>query len=102
MTMINTDDIQAKVLVLGNQRVILGADFAAFYGVENKRVNEAVKNNLDKFPARYIPVLTPQDLADLQSEISITKRETGQNSRPTQGLQREKTAACWLPSSRAL
>ena len=73
MTMISTDDIQTKILVLGDQRVILDADVAAIYGVETKRVNEAVKNNPDKFPAGYILELTPQNLADLRSKMSTTK-----------------------------
>lgn len=73
MTMINIDEIQAKVLVLGDQRVILDADVAAIYGVETKRVNEAVKNNPDKFPAGYILELTSQDLAVLRSKISTAK-----------------------------
>ena len=39
---------------LRGQSVLLDADVAEIYGVETKRINEAVKNNPDKFPAGYI------------------------------------------------
>lgn len=35
------------------QKVLLDRDVAMLYGVETKRVNEAVKNNPDKFSERY-------------------------------------------------
>lgn len=43
-------EVQQKILFLRNQEVILDADVAELYGVETKRINEAVKNNTDKFP----------------------------------------------------
>ena len=41
--------------------VILDADIADLYGVETKRVNEAVKNNPDKFPSTYMFRLTREE-----------------------------------------
>ena len=32
---------------------MLDSDLAKLYGVETKRINEAVKNNIEKFPERY-------------------------------------------------
>ena len=49
------------------------ADVAALYGVETKRVNEAVRNNPDKFPPHYMFVLTKEELQELQSKNSTTK-----------------------------
>ena len=37
--------IKDKIIVLQNQQVILDSDVAEIYGVETKRINEAVKNN---------------------------------------------------------
>ena len=48
------EQVRDKVLTIRNQQVILDADVAALYGVETKRVNEAVRNNLDKFPEGYV------------------------------------------------
>ena len=36
------------------EKVLIDRDVAKLYGVENKRINEAVKNNRDKFPNGYM------------------------------------------------
>lgn len=73
MTILNPDDIQAKIIVMREQRVILDSDVAVIYDVETKRVNEAVRNNPDKFPAGYIMELTEDELAALRSKFSTAK-----------------------------
>lgn len=47
--------------VVRGKQVILDSDIALLYGVETKRVNEAVKNNPIKFPERYTFVLTEEE-----------------------------------------
>lgn len=47
-------DVEAKMITLRNQPVLIDADVAVLYGVETKRVNEAVKNNPQKFPLGYL------------------------------------------------
>jgi hypothetical protein len=42
------------VLQVRGQQVLLDRDVAALYGVETRVVNQAVKNNPDKFPAGYV------------------------------------------------
>lgn len=48
------DKIEEKVIELRGEKVILDSDVAELYGVETKRINEAVKNNSDRFPDGYI------------------------------------------------
>ena len=43
-------EVHNSVVLIRERPVIADADVAALYGVETKRVNEAVKNNPDKFP----------------------------------------------------
>lgn len=45
--------IAPKLIVVRDQPVLLDRDVAAIYGVETKRVNEAVRRNIDKFPPSY-------------------------------------------------
>ena len=52
--------------------VIADADVAALYGVETKRVNEAVRNNPDKFPSSYSFELNVRELRGLRTKISST------------------------------
>ena len=54
---VNFKDVEKALLEIRGQKVILDSDVARLYGVETKRVNEAVKNNPDKFPDGYIITL---------------------------------------------
>ena len=47
-------NVEEKIITLRNQQVILDCDVAELYGVETKRINEAVGNNPEKFPEGYI------------------------------------------------
>ena len=44
--------VQSRMLTIRNQQVLLDRDVAALYGVETKALNQAVKRNAEKFPAR--------------------------------------------------
>lgn len=46
--------VENKIIKLREHHVILDTDVAELYGVETKRINEAVKNNPDKFPIGYL------------------------------------------------
>ena len=46
--------IEDKIIELRNQKVILDYHVATLYKVQTMRVNEAVKNNPDKFPEGYV------------------------------------------------
>lgn len=63
-------NVQSKVLTLRDKNVILDADVATLYGVETRRINEAVKNNPDKFPSDYIFRLSTKEMFSLRSKIS--------------------------------
>ncbi len=55
-------------------QVILDVDVAALYGVETKRINEAVRNNKDKFPRSYLFELNHSELQGLRSKFSTANR----------------------------
>lgn len=54
MQVIKQDQVQEKIIRIRNQKVIVDADVAELYGAETKRINEAVKNNPEKFPKGYL------------------------------------------------
>jgi len=56
------------------ERVLLDSDVARIYGVDTKRVNEAVKNNPEKFPKGYIQLVTKQEWDALKSKFSTSNR----------------------------
>jgi hypothetical protein len=59
------ENIKGKIILIQGQRVILDSDVAELYGVETKRVNEAIKNNPEKFPEGYIIILTDSEKAEV-------------------------------------
>ena len=75
-------DVQKRVVVVRGMSVILDVDVAALYGVETKRVNEAVRNNPDKFPSHYMFGLSMSELHDLRSKI-LTTNVSVMNHNPT-------------------
>ncbi len=67
------EQIESKIVIIRDQKVILDSDVALLYGVETKRINEAVKNNPDKFPNGYIISLNKKEWDSLKSKFSTTK-----------------------------
>ena len=61
MEIVKHNEIEEKIIILRDVPVILDSDVAAIYEVETMRINEAVKNNPDKFPEGYIIELSKEE-----------------------------------------
>ena len=77
MLPITTKDVESRIVTIRGQHVLLDRDVAELYGVETKRINEAVKNNPDKFPPRCIICLDEEESAFLRSKISTLEPSQG-------------------------
>ena len=64
-------EVENKIAVIRKLQVIADADVAELYGVDTKEVNQAVRNNPDKFPKDYMFELTKSELQGLRSKILI-------------------------------
>lgn len=62
---INTDDVQGRVIVVRCQQVLLDRDVAVLYGVDTRSINQAVKNNPEKFPEGYLILLDDSEKDEL-------------------------------------
>ena len=71
---IKMENIQELIFEIRGVKVILDCDVAELYGVETKRINEAVKNNPDKFPDGYIIELTKNEWDSLKSKFSTSTK----------------------------
>ena len=69
---INENSIKDKIYTIRNMQVMLDRDLAELYGVETKRINEAVKNNKDKFMDDFYFELNDFEFEFLRSKISTT------------------------------
>ena len=67
---INENNIKDKIYNIRNLQVMLDKDLAELYGVETKRINEAVKNNQDKFQDDFYFELTNFEFENLRSKTS--------------------------------
>ena len=66
---IDINAVKSRMLQVRGQHVLLDRDVAALYGVETRIINQAVKNNPEKFPAGYVAELSSDELMTLQSKI---------------------------------
>ena len=73
MDIVKFDAVEDYILTIRGMQVILDSDVALLYGVETKRINEAVKNNPKRFPEGYLFELINDELDDLRSKFSTTK-----------------------------
>lgn len=71
------NEVEDRIVEVRNQMVLLDRDVAVLYGVETKRVNEAVKNNPRKFKEGYVLELTFEESSVLRSKISTLEQEEG-------------------------
>ena len=76
---ISLSDVQSKIVVLRGEPVILDRDVAKLYGVETREINQALKNNPNKFPVGYTYTLTNQEVAEMRSKILTSSSETTEN-----------------------
>ena len=70
-------EIEDRVLSIRGQSVLIDRDVAELYGVETREVNQAVKNNPNKFPEGYILKLTDEEQNSLRSKFLTLKNGTG-------------------------
>lgn len=67
--------IENMIYEIRGKKVMLDSDLAKLYNVETKRINEAVKNNIEKFPERYCFKLSDNESDNLLVEIFDQKIE---------------------------
>lgn len=74
MDIIKYEKITDRIIELRHQQVILDSDVAELYGVETKRINEAVTRNPEKFPPGYLIELTQNGWAPLKSQFATSMK----------------------------
>lgn len=61
--------IEKKILLIRGQKIMLSMDLSGLYGVEHRVLMQAVKRNIERFPADFMFQLTVQEFANLKSQI---------------------------------
>ena len=71
---LSIEAIQDAIIEIRGQQVLLDSDVARIYGIQTKRINEAVRNNSDKFPNEYLIRMTREEWQQLKTKFSTSKR----------------------------
>lgn len=80
--LVKIEDVRNAIFVLRGREVILASDVAKLYGIETKAVNQAVKNNPDKFPEGFVFDLTKEEWNLLRSKIFTLEVQPGKGHYP--------------------
>jgi phage regulator Rha-like protein len=79
--MVPDETIINMIYYIRGHKVMLDRDLAEMYGVETKRLKEAVKRNIERFPEQYMFELTKNEDDSLRSQIATLKKGRGQHSK---------------------
>lgn len=75
--------VERKIYLLRSERVMVDADLAILYGVPTKALVQAMKRNLQRFPADFMFELTPEEFSNLRSQsVTSNPRRGGRRTRP--------------------
>jgi len=79
--LIPAERIERGILLLRGEKVILDVDLAELYAVPTKVLNQAVRRNLERFPADFMFQLTPDEVDDLNRSQFVTGSQKHRNPR---------------------
>jgi len=65
--------IENRILLVRGQKIMLDADLAALYSVETRVLNQAVKRNLDRFPADFMFQFSAEEFDNWRSQFVMSK-----------------------------
>ncbi len=74
--------IERSIRLIRGDKVILDEDLAELYGVETKKLIQAVKRNIERFPVDFMFQLTNQEFANLKFQFGTSSQWGGRRTPP--------------------
>ena len=68
-----TTPVESRIMSIRGKQIMIDRDLAELYGVETKRLNEAVKRNIERFPERFRFQLTKEEMAEFVHMLSRSR-----------------------------
>ena len=68
------DTIENRIFTIRGQKVMIDRDLAELYEVETKRLNEAVRRNIERFPDDFMLQLTKKEWETLRSQFATANK----------------------------
>jgi phage regulator Rha-like protein len=88
---IPAERVERRILLIRGQKVMLDSDLAELYGVETKVLMQAMKRNMDRFPADFTFRLSRQEFRILRSQF-VTSSQWGGRRYPPYAFTEEGVA----------
>lgn len=63
--------VESKIFMIRGKQVMIDRDLAELYGVETKRITEAVKRNIERFPEEFRFQLTSKEMDELVANCDL-------------------------------
>jgi ORF6N domain len=73
--------IEKAIYLIRGEKVMLDRDLAELYQVQTKALNQAVRRNLDRFPADFMFQLSEKEVAELNRSQFVTGSEKHRDPR---------------------
>ena len=77
VAVVDTGIVRSRMIEVRGCQVLLDRDVAELYGVQTREVNQAVRNNPDKFPDGYVYEMTREESAALRSKFLTLEKGVG-------------------------
>jgi phage regulator Rha-like protein len=77
--MIPDELVMNKIYLIRGQKVMIDKDLAELYSVETKRLKEAIRRNISRFPEDFMFELTSAEFESLRTQIATLKKGRGQH-----------------------
>ena len=75
MEQLNSQNVESKIIVVRNTKVIIDRDVAELYGVETRALKQAVRRNIDRFPEDFMFELNDNEINEVVSQNVIPAKK---------------------------
>jgi len=82
MQQVDQLQVERSIRMIRHDKVILDFDLAELYGIEPRALVQAVKRNIDRFPADFMFQLTNQEFKDLKFQSGTSSQWGGRRTPP--------------------
>ena len=73
--MLPDEVVMTKIFVVRDQKVMIDRDLAELYGVETKRLKEAVRRNIERFPEDFMFEMTKQEFENWRTQFATSSSD---------------------------
>ena len=73
--MMPDEAVMDKIYMIGSKKIMVDRDLAGLYGVETKRLKEAVRRNISRFPADFMFQMSAEEFENWRTQFASSKND---------------------------